>query len=159
MVLTIEKAIRRKTRERLNQEQRLRMRRKKRPVWRIRSGIDRGGSVDDTDRILLPRTVLSSDRWLLVPRPIHQTRNPTPPLWRRQRQLPFNDALQLRPFRLPIRPIYLQLLDTPAQKNILLLEELRFKVEILCDFGCDFLRLLCGTRSGRCPIPLGLASM
>ena len=110
--------------------------------WRIRSRIGRGGSVDDTDRILLPRTVLSSDRWLLVPRPIHQTRKPTPPLWRRQRQLPFNDALQLRPFRLPIRPIYLQLLDTPAQKNILLLEELRFKVEILCDFGCDFLRLL-----------------
>ena len=33
VVLTIEQAIRRKTRERLNQEQRLRMRREKRPVW------------------------------------------------------------------------------------------------------------------------------
>ena len=33
VVLTVEKAIRRKTRERLNQEQRLRMRREKRPVW------------------------------------------------------------------------------------------------------------------------------
>ena len=33
VVLTIEKAIRRKARERLNQEKRLRMRREKRPVW------------------------------------------------------------------------------------------------------------------------------
>ena len=33
VVLTVEKAIRRKTRERLNQEQRLRMRREKRPIW------------------------------------------------------------------------------------------------------------------------------
>ena len=33
MIRTVEKAIRRKTRERLNQEQRLRMRREKRPVW------------------------------------------------------------------------------------------------------------------------------
>ena len=31
----------------------------------IRSGIDRGGGVDDTDRVLLPRTVLSSDGWLI----------------------------------------------------------------------------------------------
>ena len=31
----------------------------------IRSGIDRGGSVDDTDRVLLPYTVLSSDLWLI----------------------------------------------------------------------------------------------
>ena len=33
VVLTVKKAIRRKARERLNQEQRLRMRREKRPVW------------------------------------------------------------------------------------------------------------------------------
>ena len=31
----------------------------------IRSGIDRGGSVDDTDQVLLPYTVLSSDLWLI----------------------------------------------------------------------------------------------
>ena len=33
MIRTVEKAIRRKTRERENQEQRLSMRREKRPVW------------------------------------------------------------------------------------------------------------------------------
>ena len=103
--------------------------------WRIRSRIGRGGSVDDTGRVPFPHTVLSSDLWLLVPSPTNQTRNPPPLLWRRQRQrLPLDNPLQLRPFRLPIRPIYLQILNTPAQKTILLLEELRFK----CNFGCDF---------------------
>ena len=31
----------------------------------IRSGIDRGGSVDETDQVLLPYTVLSPDGWLI----------------------------------------------------------------------------------------------
>ena len=44
------------------------------------------------------------------------------------------------------------------RKLIFLLEELRFKGEILCDFGCDFLRFFSGTRSVPCPVPLGLAS-
>ena len=67
VVLTVEKAIRRKTRERLNQEQRLWVDAKGKAscLVGIRSGIDRGGSVDDTDRVLLPYTVLSSDGWLI----------------------------------------------------------------------------------------------
>ena len=65
VVLTRE-AIRRKTRERLNQEQRLTDAKGKAScLVGIRSGIDRGGSVDETDQVLLPYTVLSPDGWLI----------------------------------------------------------------------------------------------